>query len=160
VGRAFLSAGDVVLSTTEVFDFTFARTRRVHWRRRHRWSVIRVLDRLCHRVGRAPTIRQAVAVAAQDIDGIAPGRIWHPPRQVEIIGEIATWPILPILQTMAGALNALFSALRDHSPPWVWSIDLAFSHGRDPVHGFAATREAAMQAFARSWFGENLGAFL
>jgi len=20
--------------------------------------------------------------------------------------------------------------------PWVWSIDLAFSHGRDPVHGF------------------------
>ena len=56
VRRAFLSAGDVVLSTTEVFDFTFARTRRVHWRRRHRWSVIRVLDRLCHRVGRAPTI--------------------------------------------------------------------------------------------------------
>jgi hypothetical protein len=39
--------------------------------------------------------------------------------------------------------------------PWVWSIDLAFSHGRDPVHGFAATREAAMRAFARSWFGEN-----
>jgi hypothetical protein len=56
VRRAFLAAGDVVLSTTEVFDFTFARTRRVHWRRRHRWSVIRVLDRLCDRVGRAPTI--------------------------------------------------------------------------------------------------------
>ena len=54
----------------------------------------------------------------------------------------------------------LSSSLRNHSAPWVWSIDLAFSHGRDPVHGFAATREAAMQAFARSWFGENLGAFL
>ena len=26
---------------------------------------------------------------------------------------------------------------------------------RTPTHGFAATREAAMQAFARSWFGEN-----
>ena len=65
MGRAFLSAGDVVLSTTEVFDFTFAQDRH-GWRRRHRWSVIRVLDRLCHRVGRAPTIRQAVAVAAQD----------------------------------------------------------------------------------------------
>ena len=56
VRRAFLAAGDVVLSTTEVFNFTFARARRIHWRRRHRWSVIRVLDQLCHRVGRAPTI--------------------------------------------------------------------------------------------------------
>jgi hypothetical protein len=48
----------------------------------------------------------------------------------------------------------LSSSLQNHSEPWVWSIDLAFSHGRDPVHGFAATR-AAMQAFARSWSGEN-----
>jgi hypothetical protein len=56
VRRAFLGAGDAVLSTTEVFDFTFARARRVHWRRRRSWSSIRVLDQLCHRVGRAPTI--------------------------------------------------------------------------------------------------------
>jgi hypothetical protein len=54
----------------------------------------------------------------------------------------------------------LSSSLRNHSEPWVWSIDLAFSHGGDPVHGRAAAREAAMHAFARSWFGENLGAFL
>ena len=47
---------------------------------------------------------------------------------------------------------SLFSALRDHRKPWVWSIDLAFSAGRERVHGFEATREAAMQAFARSWF--------
>jgi hypothetical protein len=53
----------------------------------------------------------------------------------------------------------LSSSLRNHSEPWVWSIDLAFN-GRDPVHGRAAAREAAMHAFARSWFGENLGAFL
>ena len=38
---------------------------------------------------------------------------------------------------------------------WMWSLDHAFHKGRDPTHGFAATREAAMQAFARSWFGEN-----
>jgi hypothetical protein len=44
----------------------------------------------------------------------------------------------------------LSNSLRNHSKSWVWSVDLAFSHGRDPVHGFAATREAAMQAFARS----------
>jgi hypothetical protein len=36
------------------------------------------------------------------------------------------------------------------APAWsvnalVWSIDLAFSDGHDPVHGFEATREAAMQ---------------
>ena len=40
----------------------------------------------------------------------------------------------------------LSSSLRNHSEPWVWSIDLAFSHGRDPVHGRAAAREAAMHA--------------
>jgi hypothetical protein len=92
-----------------------------------------------------------VAVAAQGTAEIGPLRIYYPRRQIEIIGEIATWPILPILQTMAGALNALFSALRDHSPPWVWTIDLAFYEGHDPAHGFEATREAAMKAFGRSW---------
>jgi hypothetical protein len=50
---------------------------------------------------------------------------------------------------------ALFSALGGHSKPWVWTIDLALSDGRDPTHGFEATREAAMQAFARSWHRET-----
>jgi hypothetical protein len=49
---------------------------------------------------------------------------------------------------------ALFSALRDHRKPWVWTIYLALSDGRDPTHGFEPTREAAMQAFGRSWFRE------
>jgi hypothetical protein len=35
--------------------------------------------------------------------------------------------------------------------PWMWSLDHAFHKGRDPTHGFEATKEAAMQAFARSW---------
>jgi hypothetical protein len=70
---------------------------------------------------------------------------YYPRCQIEIIWELAIWPILPILQTMAGALNALFSALRDHSPPWVWTIDLAFYEGHDPAHGFEATREAARE---------------
>ena len=47
---------------------------------------------------------------------------------------------------------SLYSALRDQSKPWVWSIDFAFQEGRHPTHGFEATREAAMQAFARCWF--------
>ena len=36
---------------------------------------------------------------------------------------------------------------------WMWSLDHAFHKCRDPTHGFAATREAVLQAFARSWFG-------
>ena len=31
--------------------------------------------------------------------------VHYPRRQIEIIDEIGTWPILPILQTMAGGLN-------------------------------------------------------
>jgi hypothetical protein len=34
--------------------------------------------------------------------------------------------------------------------PWMWT--LAFGHqDRTPTHGYAATREAAMAAFAKSW---------
>ena len=53
---------------------------------------------------------------------------------------------------------ALYNALRDQSDqskPWVWSVDFAFQEGRYPTHGFEATREAAMQAFARSWFRDG-----
>ena len=31
----------------------------------------------------------------------------------------------------------------------------AFTDGRDQTHGFDASRDAAMQAFARCWFREN-----
>jgi hypothetical protein len=38
--------------------------------------------------------------------------------------------------------------------PWMWAI--AYAHeGRWPTHGYEATRQAAMQAFARSWHGET-----
>ena len=35
--------------------------------------------------------------------------------------------------------------------PWMWT--LAFGHHKDrtPTHGYAATREAAMAEFAKSW---------
>jgi hypothetical protein len=37
--------------------------------------------------------------------------------------------------------------------PWMWT--LAFGHHKDrtPTHGYAATREAAIAAFAKSWAG-------
>jgi hypothetical protein len=41
------------------------------------------------------------------------------------------------------------------SSPWMWT--LAFGHHEDPTptHGYAATREAAMSAFAKSWRREK-----
>jgi hypothetical protein len=38
--------------------------------------------------------------------------------------------------------------------PWMWSIDFAFRDGRQVARGFSATRDAAMQAFAKSWHRE------
>ena len=45
-----------------------------------------------------------------------PRRIGHPPHQTDIIGEIAKWPILPILQTMFGGrfTAPLHPRTRDH----------------------------------------------
>jgi hypothetical protein len=35
--------------------------------------------------------------------------------------------------------------------PWMWSFVIPRHEGRKPTHGYAATREAAMAAFAKSW---------
>jgi hypothetical protein len=38
------------------------------------------------------------------------------------------------------------------SMPWMWTLE-PFEHhdDRTPTHGYAATREAALSAFAKSW---------
>jgi hypothetical protein len=35
--------------------------------------------------------------------------------------------------------------------PWMWTPAYGYHEGRTPTHGYEATREAAMAAFARSW---------
>ena len=35
--------------------------------------------------------------------------------------------------------------------PWMWTLIFPHDEGRSPTHGYAATREGAMAAFARSW---------
>jgi hypothetical protein len=35
--------------------------------------------------------------------------------------------------------------------PWMWAFILPHQEGRRPTHGYAATREGAMAAFAKSW---------
>jgi hypothetical protein len=34
---------------------------------------------------------------------------------------------------------------------WMWTLAYGFHEDRNPTHGYEATREAAMAAFARSW---------
>jgi hypothetical protein len=35
--------------------------------------------------------------------------------------------------------------------PWMWTLDIGHHEHRSPTHGYAATREAAIAAFAKSW---------
>jgi hypothetical protein len=35
--------------------------------------------------------------------------------------------------------------------PWTWTLIFPHHTGRSPTHGYAATREAAIAAFAKSW---------
>jgi hypothetical protein len=35
--------------------------------------------------------------------------------------------------------------------PWMWTLAFGHHEDRTPTHGNAATREAAMAAFAKSW---------
>jgi hypothetical protein len=36
--------------------------------------------------------------------------------------------------------------------PWMWTLAFGHEEDRKPTHGYAATREAAMAAFAKSWW--------
>ena len=35
--------------------------------------------------------------------------------------------------------------------PWLWTLAFGQHDDRTPTHGYAATRETAMTAFAKSW---------
>jgi len=47
---------------------------------------------------------------------------------------------------------ALAAEIRPWETPWMWT--LIFGHHRTPTHGYEATREAAMAAFAKSLAAE------
>ena len=34
---------------------------------------------------------------------------------------------------------------------WMWTLGYGYHEDRTPIHGYAATREGAMTAFAKSW---------
>jgi hypothetical protein len=45
--------------------------------------------------------------------------------------------------------------MKVHAAPvgtlWIWTLAFGHHEDRTPAHGYAATREAAMAAFAKSW---------
>jgi hypothetical protein len=40
-------------------------------------------------------------------------------------------------------------------PPRMWTLAFGHHEDRTPTHGYEPTREAAMQAFAKSWHRET-----
>jgi hypothetical protein len=73
---------------------------------------------------KAPTVR-AGARGDEDYDVIGPDGL--------IIGRIFEATTSPI------------------GTPWMWILTYGHQEDRTPSNGYEATREAAMQAFARSW---------
>jgi hypothetical protein len=47
-------------------------------------------------------------------------------------------------------IGRIFKATSPVGTPWMWMLAYGEHEDRTPTHGYAATREAAMQAFARS----------
>jgi hypothetical protein len=49
-------------------------------------------------------------------------------------------------------IGRIFKANRfPNGKPWQWTLTYGHHEDRSPTHGYEPTREAAMQAFARSW---------
>jgi hypothetical protein len=48
-------------------------------------------------------------------------------------------------------VGRIFDAGVSVARPWMWTLDIGYQEHRSPTHGYAATREAAMAAFAKSW---------
>jgi hypothetical protein len=43
------------------------------------------------------------------------------------------------------------AAAAPEGTPWLWTLAYGYHEDRSPTHGYAATREAAMATFAKSW---------
>jgi hypothetical protein len=71
----------------------------------------------------APASRPSGEWSADDFDVLADG---------EVVGRI-------------------FKADVSVARPWMWTLDIGQHEHRSPTHGYAATREAAIAAFAKSW---------
>lgn len=61
-----------------------------------------------------------------------------------------------VIGTEGEVVDRIFKATRfPNDLPWQWSLAYGLQEDRMPTHGYEATRELAMQAFARSWHREG-----
>jgi hypothetical protein len=61
-----------------------------------------------------------------------------------------------VIGTDGLVIGRIFKANRfPNGMPWQWTIAYGHHEDRSPMHGYEPTREAAMQAFARSWHRES-----
>ena len=60
------------------------------------------------------------------------------------------WPTALLL---ARIFNAAASPV---GTPWMWTLAYGFHEDHTPRHGYEATREAAMAAFAKTWRRHNV----
>jgi len=52
-------------------------------------------------------------------------------------------------------VGRIFKANAAVGSAWMWTLAFWHHEDRTPTHGYAATQEAAMAAFAKSWHREN-----
>ena len=50
---------------------------------------------------------------------------------------------------VVGRIMKVISAPED--TPWMWALIFGYHEDRTPTHGYEATRDGAMAAFAKSW---------
>jgi len=65
-----------------------------------------------------------------------------------------TGPVAGQYKVLAGDEVVGHIRLSEAAPPatpWLWTLAYGQTEDRTPTHGYEATREAAMEAFARSW---------
>ena len=48
-------------------------------------------------------------------------------------------------------VGRIFNAGVSVARPWMWTLDIGHHEDCNPTHGYAATRETAMAALAKSW---------
>ena len=75
----------------------------------------------------------------------------------QLLAGVSATVAAGLLGSAAGKPNCGSDLLSDASlasQKWVWTVSYGYHEGRTPTHGYAESREAAMQAFAKGWHRE------
>lgn len=75
------------------------------------------------------------------------------PAMAELLLKRATAASGEVYDVLSGSRIVGRILLSDASAAsqWVWTLSYDYHEDRTPTHGYAATRDAALHAFARSW---------